>query len=109
MARQDERMAQFTARLNELGLQFMQVRASGTSWMPLPEKIRLPTDYRDLSTIVRQTPNHTWPGRGPNDAPLLEVMDYAVIVKGLTVKGCICMMRIRPASGERSGRTGRLA
>lgn len=39
----DERMAQFTARLNELGLQFMQGRASGTSWMPLPEKIRLPT------------------------------------------------------------------
>lgn len=39
----DERMAQFTARLNELGLQFSRVRASGTSWMPLPEKIRLPT------------------------------------------------------------------
>lgn len=39
----DERMAQFTARLNELGLQFMQGARSGTSWMPLPEKIRLPT------------------------------------------------------------------
>ncbi len=33
----DERMAQFIARLNELGLQFMRVRASGTYWMPLPE------------------------------------------------------------------------
>lgn len=29
-------------------------------------------------------------------------MDYAVIVKGLNREGCICMMRIRPASGERS-------
>lgn len=39
----DERMAQFTARLNELGLQFMQGARFCTSWMPLPEKIRLPT------------------------------------------------------------------
>ncbi len=102
-------MAQFIARLNELGLQFMQGAPSGTYWMPLPEKIRLPTGLSDLSTIVRQTPNHTWPGRWANDAPLLEVMDYAVIVKGLNREGSICMMRIRPASGERSVKDGRLA
>lgn len=39
----DERMAQFTARLNELGLQFMQGARFWHVWMPLPEKIRLPT------------------------------------------------------------------
>lgn len=59
----DERMAQFTARLNELGLQFMQGRASGTYWMPLPERSGRKLDHRDLSTIVRQTTNHAWSGR----------------------------------------------
>lgn len=39
----DERMAQFTARLNELGLQFMQGARFWHVPMPLPEKIRLPT------------------------------------------------------------------
>ncbi len=59
----DERMAQFTARLNELGLQFMQGARFWHVLMPLPERSGCQLDYRDLSTIVRQTPNHTWPGR----------------------------------------------
>lgn len=60
----DERMAQFTARLNELGLQFMQ----GARFWHVPgclcrKRSGCQLDYRDLSTIVRQTPNHTWHGR----------------------------------------------
>lgn len=39
----DERMAQFIARLNDWACSLCRVRASGTYWMPLPEKIRLPT------------------------------------------------------------------
>ncbi len=57
----DERMAQFTARLNELGLQFMQ---GARFWHVLGclcrKRSGCQLDYRDLSTIVRQTPNHTW-------------------------------------------------
>lgn len=60
----DEHMAQFIARLNELGLQFMQ---GARFWHVLDasagKRSGCQLDYRDLSTIVRQTPNHTWPGR----------------------------------------------
>lgn len=99
----DERMAQFTARLNELGLQFMQGARFWHVWMPLPEKIRLPTGLsRPINNCQANAQPHLASGDGPNDAPLLEVMDYAVIVKGLNREGGICMMRIRPTSGERS-------
>ena len=60
----DEHMAQFIARLNELGLQFMQ---GARFWHVLDasagKRSGCQLDYRDLSTIVGQTPNHTWPGR----------------------------------------------
>lgn len=46
----DERMAQFAALLARPGC--LCRKRSGCQ-----------LDYRDLSTIVRQTPNHTWPGR----------------------------------------------
>lgn len=99
----DERMAQFTARLNELGLQFMQ---GARFWHVLDASAGkdqaanwIIATYQQLSG---KRPTTLGLGDGPNDAPLLEVMDYAVIVKGLNREGGICMMRIRPASGERS-------
>lgn len=99
----DERMAQFTARLNELGLQFMQ---GARFWHVLDASAGkdqaanwIIATYQQLSG---KRPTTLGLGDGPNDAPLLEVMDYAVIVKGLNREGGICMMRIRPTSGERS-------
>ena len=54
--------------------------------MPLPEKIRLPTG---LSRPINNCQaNATTPaGDAVRRAPLLEVMDYAVIVKGLNREG----------------------
>ncbi|STL55187.1 mannosyl-3-phosphoglycerate phosphatase [Escherichia coli] len=59
----DERMAQFTARLNELGLQFMQ---GARFWHVLDasagKRSGCQLDYRDLSTIVRPNaqPHLAW-------------------------------------------------
>ncbi|EON3798714.1 mannosyl-3-phosphoglycerate phosphatase-related protein [Escherichia coli] len=84
----DERMAQFTARLNELGLQFMQ---GARFWHVLDASAGkdqaanwIIATYQQLSG---KRPTTLGLGDGPNDAPLLEVMDYAVIVKGLNREG----------------------
>lgn len=84
----DERMAQFTARLNELGLQFMQ---GARFWHVLDASAGkdqaanwIIATYQQLSG---KPPTTLGLGDGPNDAPLLEVMDYAVIVKGLNREG----------------------
>ncbi|SQD04579.1 mannosyl-3-phosphoglycerate phosphatase [Escherichia coli] len=56
--------------------------------MPLPEKIRPPTGLsRPINQLSGKRPTTLGLGDGPNDAPLLEVMDYAVIVKGLNREG----------------------
>lgn len=56
--------------------------------MPLPEKIRPPTGLsRPINNYQANAQPHLASGDGPNDAPLLEVMDYAVIVKGLNREG----------------------
>ncbi|ENP9494139.1 HAD-IIB family hydrolase, partial [Escherichia coli] len=84
----DERMAQFTARLNELGLQFMQ---GARFWHVLDASAGkdqaanwIIATYQQLSG---KRPTTLGLGDVPNDAPLLEVMDYAVIVKGLNREG----------------------
>lgn len=81
-------MAQFTARLNELGLQFMQ---GARFWHVLDASAGkdqaanwIIATYQQLSG---KRPTTLGLGDGPNDAPLLEVMDYAVIVKGLNREG----------------------
>ena len=84
----DEHMAQFIARLNELGLQFMQ---GARFWHVLDASAGkdqaanwIIATYQQLSG---KRPTTLGLGDGPNDAPLLEVMDYAVIVKGLNREG----------------------
>ncbi|HHU8099895.1 TPA: mannosyl-3-phosphoglycerate phosphatase-related protein, partial [Escherichia coli] len=84
----DEHMAQFIARLNELGLQFMQ---GARFWHVLDASAGkdqaanwIIATYQQLSG---RRPTTLGLGDGPNDAPLLEVMDYAVIVKGLNREG----------------------
>ncbi|XPE65810.1 hypothetical protein ACNKHR_24470 [Shigella flexneri] len=80
-------MAQFTARLNELGLQFMQ---GARFWHVLDAsagKIRLPTGLSQPinNCQANAQPHLAW--RRAKRCALLEVMDYAVIVKGLNREG----------------------
>ncbi|MDA8480330.1 mannosyl-3-phosphoglycerate phosphatase-related protein [Citrobacter sp. Awk 4] len=84
----DERMAQFAAKLSELGLQFLH---GARFWHVLDTSVG-----KDLAAnwltgeYQRQWKKHPITlglGDGPNDAPLLDVMDYAVIVKGLNREG----------------------
>ncbi|MFV2828283.1 HAD-IIB family hydrolase, partial [Escherichia coli] len=75
-------------RLHELGLQFMQ---GARFWHVLDASAGkdqaanwIIATYQQLSG---KRPTTLGLGDGPNDAPLLEVMDYAVIVKGLNREG----------------------
>ncbi|EPC0233625.1 mannosyl-3-phosphoglycerate phosphatase-related protein [Escherichia albertii] len=84
----DERMTQFAARLNEQELQFVQ---GARFWHVLDASVGkaqaanwIIATYQQLSG---KRPTTLGLGDGPNDAPLLEVMDYAVIVKGLNREG----------------------
>ncbi|HFZ8993049.1 TPA: mannosyl-3-phosphoglycerate phosphatase-related protein [Citrobacter freundii] len=86
----DERMAQFAARLQEHGLQLV---AGGHFWHVLD--IAAGKDIAANSLIAeyqRQWGTRPVPlglGDGPGDAPLLEAMDYAVVVKGLNREGVV--------------------
>ncbi|MBU5881395.1 HAD-IIB family hydrolase, partial [Vibrio cholerae] len=72
--------AQFTARLNELGLQFMQ---GARFWHVLDASAGKDQAANWIIATYQQSlgkrPTTLGLGDGPNDAPLLEVMDYAVI------------------------------
>lgn len=86
----DERMADFARQLNDLGLQFVH---GARFWHVLD--VTAGKDWAaDWLINLYQRQWHTRPvtvglGDGPNDAPLLEAMDYAVIVKGLSREGVI--------------------
>ncbi|QUJ08899.1 hypothetical protein KCP77_12075 [Salmonella enterica subsp. enterica] len=77
----DERMAQFVARLNDTGLQFVHGARFTMCWTPPP--VRSGCQLADWKHIVGSGARalDVGAGDGPNDAPLLDVMDYAVVVK----------------------------
>ncbi len=84
----DENMRAFTEALASLGLQFVQGarfwhvlderggKAQAVSW--LMGRYQQKEGFRRLSIGL---------GDGPNDAPLLDSTDYAVVVKGLSREG----------------------
>lgn len=84
----DERMQEFASHLQELGLQFVQ---GARFWHVLDASVSKDQAANALIAIYQQLwgkrPITLGLGDGPNDAPLLEVMDYAVIVKGLNRQG----------------------
>ncbi|ECL8801856.1 HAD-IIB family hydrolase, partial [Salmonella enterica subsp. enterica] len=84
----DERMAQFVARLNDLGLQFVH---GARFWHVLDASAGKDQAANWLIEAYRRQwrarPLTLGLGDGPNDAPLLDVMDYAVVVKGLNREG----------------------
>ncbi len=81
-------MAQFVARLNELGLQFVH---GARFWHVLDASAGKDQAANWLIEAYRRQwrarPLTLGLGDGPNDAPLLDVMDYAVVVKGLNREG----------------------
>ncbi len=95
----DERMAQFVARLNDLGLQFVH---GARFWHVLDASAGKDQAANWLIEAYRRQwrarPLTLGLGDGPNDAPLLDVMDYAVVVKGLNRRVYICVTTILSAS-----------
>lgn len=98
----DERMAEFSATLASLGLQFVQGarfwhvsderggKAQAVSW--LLGRYQQREGFRRVAIGL---------GDGPNDAPLLDTTDYAVVVKGLNRDG----VRLRDDTPERAYHT----
>lgn len=98
----DERMAEFSATLASLGLQFVQGarfwhvldarggKAQAVTW--LLGRYQQREGFRRVSIGL---------GDGPNDAPLLDTTDYAVVVKGLNRDG----VRLRDDTPERAYHT----
>ena len=84
----DEQMASFDEALSQLGLRFVQ---GARFWHVLDERggkdeavnwlTRQYRHYRGKTSLTVGL------GDGPNDAPLLESVDYAIIVKGLNRDG----------------------
>lgn len=86
----DERMAEFARQLNDLGLQFVH---GARFWHVLDATSGKNHAANGLIDLYRREgkkrPITVGLGDGPNDAPLLEAMDYAVIVKGLNREGVV--------------------
>ena len=86
----DERMAEFARQLNDLGLQFVH---GARFWHVLDATSGKNHAANGLIDLYRRQwkkrPITVGLGDGPNDAPLLEAMDYAVIVKGLNREGVV--------------------
>lgn len=84
----DEHMEAFAQQLNDLGLQFVQ---GARFWHVLDASSGKDQAANWLIAQYqrqwKRRPVTVGLGDGPNDAPLLEAMDYAVIVKGLSREG----------------------
>jgi mannosyl-3-phosphoglycerate phosphatase family protein len=84
----DERMAAFSKALDELGLKFVQ---GARFWHILDERGGKDQALNWLVEQYRQregsVPVTLGLGDGPNDAPLLDSVDYAVVVKGINRLG----------------------
>lgn len=100
----DERMADFARQLNDLGLQFVH---GARFWHVLDVASGKDHAANGLIDLYqrqwKRRPITIGLGDGPNDAPLLEAMDYAVIVKGLSREGVV----LRPDSTVQVYRTQR--
>ncbi|POP47598.1 mannosyl-3-phosphoglycerate phosphatase-related protein [Superficieibacter electus] len=84
----DERMADFAATLTSLGMHFVQ---GARFWHVHDRSADKAQAVSFLLNLYQQREGKRRTtlglGDGPNDAPLLDVVDYAVVVKGLTRDG----------------------
>ena len=84
----DERMAAFSAGLAQYGLTFMQ---GARFWHVLDQQAGKDKACRWLTEQYRQRERLDFTtlglGDGPNDAPLLDSVDFAVVIKGLNRQG----------------------
>lgn len=98
----DQQMAAFEAALAQLGLRVVQ---GARYWHVLDESAG---KDKGVDLLTRRYRHYTGKrffivglGDGPNDAPLLDSVDYAIVVKGLNRDG----IRLRKDSAERVYRT----
>lgn len=84
----DERMAAFNTALASLGLRFVQ---GARFWHVLDERAGKDQAVNWLTRQYHHHDNKTFItlglGDGPNDAPLLDNVDFAIVVKGLNRQG----------------------
>ncbi|MEO3991270.1 mannosyl-3-phosphoglycerate phosphatase-related protein [Pseudocitrobacter cyperus] len=84
----DERMAAFSAKLQQLGLRFIQ---GARFWHVLDEQSGKAQAVSFLRRRMLQREGHDrlaiGLGDGPNDAELLDATDYAVVIKSLSRAG----------------------
>lgn len=98
----DEQMAAFDTALAQLGLRFVQ---GARFWHVLDERAG---KDQAVNWLTRRYQHYTGKrfftlglGDGPNDAPLLDSVDYAIVVKGLNREG----ISLRKDTAERVYRT----
>lgn len=84
----DAQMAAFSAALAQYGLRFMQ---GARFWHVLDQQAGKDKACRWLTEQYRQRERHDYTtlglGDGPNDAPLLDCVDFAVVIRGLNRQG----------------------
>lgn len=102
----DERMTLFADQLEQMGLQFVH---GARFWHVLDASVGKDQAANELIAIYHQLwqkrPATLGLGDGPNDAPLLDVMDYAVVVKGLNREG-VHLQHIEPSRVYRTQHEG---
>ncbi|MGP3593046.1 mannosyl-3-phosphoglycerate phosphatase-related protein [Vagococcus sp. WN89Y] len=86
----DKQMAAFDAALAQLGLRFVQ---GARFWHVLDERAGKDQAVNWLTRRYRHYTGKRYStlglGDGPNDAPLLDSVDYAIVVKGLNREGIV--------------------
>lgn len=84
----DEQMERFAAELARQGLKIVGEHASGISRTPAAAKTRRFTGlWTSIACTRVPEPTTLGLGDGPNDAPLLDSVGFAVVVKGFNREG----------------------
>jgi Predicted hydrolase (HAD superfamily) len=106
----DEAMSAFDKTLQQLGLRFVQ---GARFWHVLDERSGKDQAVNWLTRQYHHYRGHRaltlGLGDGPNDAPLLDSVDYAIVVKALNRQGVQCFRIHLNGLSHNAGRRGRLA
>lgn len=102
----DEQMAAFSQELTQYGLRFVQ---GARFWHVLDQQAGKDRACRWLTDRYRQRERVDFTtlglGDGPNDAPLLDSVDFAIVIKGLNRQG-VTLRSDRPERVYRSQQEG---
>lgn len=101
----DEQMRYFAAELARQRLKIVGVHASGIFWTPAAAKTWRFTGLWTSIACTRATNRRRWAWRRPHDAPLLDSVGFAVVVKGFNREG-ISLINNDPARVYHTQHTG---